>query len=184
MLATEAILLGARTLAERFTEWDIAVAAWKACPSRFGLRGYEAQYPDNKRVYVELCKRYGSAAMRGLIARVDKNTYSLTPIGRAVAEWATDKAECEELYTVLKPKVEHDACKTYIQSGVFVWPESWDQQQIEETCLSALSWLGEHGCDYLAPLRRPAISVTKVTDLLSFIRHRAKASARTGATRR
>lgn len=55
--AAEALLLAAASLGEEFTEWELTVAAWKADPQRFGMKGFASRHPDHKRVYCELVKQ-------------------------------------------------------------------------------------------------------------------------------
>lgn len=56
--AAQEILLGAFDLAENqydeFSEWDLTISTWKRNPNRFGCRGYEDEYPDHKRVMMEI----------------------------------------------------------------------------------------------------------------------------------
>lgn len=64
------------------TEWDLTVLAWQAAPQRLGLRNYETQHPDHKRVTCELVK----LVRRGEIVRPMPNVYAMTPIGHAYLE--------------------------------------------------------------------------------------------------
>jgi hypothetical protein len=60
-----------------FTEWDLTVEAWKMVPATFGMKGHQ-QYPDHKRMYVEIakCKVYGPK--NGLfLEKVKPNTYRM-----------------------------------------------------------------------------------------------------------
>ena len=70
-----------------FTAADLVVEAWMDDPYLFGLRGYEAKYPDANRV---LCKIYGSGGMvqKGLLEDVSTRVYRITDEGARVASIA------------------------------------------------------------------------------------------------
>ena len=70
---------------DSFLAEELVVAAWRECPQRFGLRGYEAVYPDSNRVLYNLMGSRGLVA-RGLLERVAGRRYRLTPDGHAAAE--------------------------------------------------------------------------------------------------
>ena len=92
LTAAQEILFGAADLdangKAEFSEWDLTVATWKRNPNRFGCRGYEAQYPDHKRVMMEIMgtTKKENPIRRGWFERVRQNTYSLTNLGRTEAE--------------------------------------------------------------------------------------------------
>ncbi|HZT83690.1 MAG TPA: hypothetical protein VFA26_25900 [Gemmataceae bacterium] len=66
------LLRVARTLPQPFTLNDVSVAAWKACPEFFGMRGYP--YPDNHKVHFILYGRRGLIA-KGRILRVRQGLF-------------------------------------------------------------------------------------------------------------
>ncbi len=85
----EKLILSAWRLRETdksvFTAEDLVVAAWKASPETFGLRGFLDEsgtpiYPDSNRVFAEIM---GSKPLRkrGLIERVGNKQYRLTAAG-------------------------------------------------------------------------------------------------------
>lgn len=70
--------------ASGFSESDLTVRAWALYPRTFGLRGYEGQYPDHKRVATALLDRAGPV-VAGLAERVAPGRYRLTEAGRQYA---------------------------------------------------------------------------------------------------
>lgn len=92
LTASQEILLAAATLSDagqpEFSEWDLTVAAWKLNPNKFGCRGYEAEYPDHKRVMMEIMskKRLDNPLRRGWIRRTRPNHYRLATLGLAEAQ--------------------------------------------------------------------------------------------------
>lgn len=75
------LLAVAAGLPEPFTEADLIVAAWRAHPKSFGLRGREAEHPCSNAVRSYLVGRRGLVA-RQVFAKVAPLTYRLTPFGR------------------------------------------------------------------------------------------------------
>src|SRR5437763_1554971 len=61
------LLRVARSIAQPFTLNDVSVAAWRACPDFFGMRGYP--FPDNHKVHFILYGKRGLIA-KGMIQRV------------------------------------------------------------------------------------------------------------------
>lgn len=90
LTAVQMILLAADELVtkgrEEFSEWDLTVAAWERDRDRFGLRGYQNNYPDHKRVMMEIM---GNKASNPILLRFMEKTrpnhYRLTPLGRVEA---------------------------------------------------------------------------------------------------
>ncbi len=66
------LLRAARAIPQPFTLNDVSVAAWRACPEFFGMKGYP--YPDNHKVHYIL---YGSRGLiaRGIIRRVHEGLF-------------------------------------------------------------------------------------------------------------
>ena len=79
----DAILVVLLEIDRPATREDIVVAAWHAYPMRFGLRHYEATYPNADAVYVRM---YGERGLvyRGYVRREGK-CFVLTAAGRARA---------------------------------------------------------------------------------------------------
>lgn len=79
-------------LERTFTSEDLLVGAWKKDRLAWGLRGYEQDYPDVDKLRKELDSRgprEGGAATglvsSGLLLRVGRRMYRLTPAGLAAA---------------------------------------------------------------------------------------------------
>jgi hypothetical protein len=88
--AHETVLLAAHDAGRDgrpFTEWDLSVACWRRDHDTFAMRGYP-QYPDHKRVYMEIAgKKQRSPVMLGYLRRTAPNTYVLTDLGRTQAKY-------------------------------------------------------------------------------------------------
>lgn len=79
-------------LQKSFTAEDLLLAAWKRDPLAWGLRGHEREHPDSERIYVELDRASlrgrnvrGGLVGLGLLDKVQKRTYRLTPAGLSAA---------------------------------------------------------------------------------------------------
>lgn len=122
--AAQEILFGAADLdAEgktEFSEWDLTVATWKRNPNRFGCRGYEAQYPDHKRVMMEIMgtTKKENPIRRGWLEKVRQNTYSLTNLGRTEAERLSRKGKTGG-DSHRSPQAIYDAVAPFYKSSVF-----------------------------------------------------------------
>lgn len=87
--AAQEILLAAADLANdgkrEFTEWELTVAAWRRDNNRFGLRGFEAEHPDHKRVMMEIMgqTKKDNPVRRRFIEKSKPNYYRLTDLGTA-----------------------------------------------------------------------------------------------------
>jgi hypothetical protein len=68
------LLRAGRTLPQPFTLNDVSVAAWRACPEFFGMKGYP--YPDNHKVHYILYGERGLIA-KGLIRRVQQGLFTI-----------------------------------------------------------------------------------------------------------
>ena len=71
------ILEAAAQLGSRFTLQELIVAAWKLSPSLFGLRGFESDYPDSKRVEVNIWGMRGMVRV-GLLVRLNDGRFSVS----------------------------------------------------------------------------------------------------------
>lgn len=71
-----------------FTMEELLVRAWKRDKLAWGLRGYETLYPDSDKIQKEIGARgVGQKSMSelGLLERVSRRVYRLTPAGLATA---------------------------------------------------------------------------------------------------
>ncbi len=90
--AAQEIVLASADLTDQgmtpFSEWDLTVAAWKRNKNRFGSRGYEDDYPDHKRVMMEIMgqTKRDNPIRRQFLQKVKANYYQLTPLGEAEAD--------------------------------------------------------------------------------------------------
>jgi hypothetical protein len=55
----EVIMFAAKRLTQPFSVEDLVVEAWKLDKEKFGLSGFEQQYPSNNKVYVVLMGKKG-----------------------------------------------------------------------------------------------------------------------------
>jgi len=90
LTAAQIILLAGEDLTNggvsEFSEWELTVAAWKRDRERFGLRGFKDEYPDHKRVMMEIMgqKPHNPLQLK-LMEKVRPNYYKLTEFGRQEA---------------------------------------------------------------------------------------------------
>src|SRR5580704_9016295 len=124
MTAAQEILLGARDLdgAEKseFSEWDLTVAVWKRNRNRFGCRGYEADYPDHKRVMMEIMGGTKDNPLRkGWIKRVRPNFYALTDLGKGEADRLSASGESSGGQHHRSPQPIFDAVAPYFNHSIF-----------------------------------------------------------------
>lgn len=110
------LLLAAASLPSRgrtpFTAEDLVVAAWKAYPDTFGLRGHlnpsgAPAYPDSNRVFSEIM---GPKPLRkkGWITKVGKKQYKVTESGAHAAETigSAGRAEGDESRSTLSRDIQ------------------------------------------------------------------------------
>jgi hypothetical protein len=122
--AAAEILFAANDLASagaaEFSEWDLTVAAWRRDPNRFGCRGYESQYPDHKRVMMEIMgqTKKDNPLRRGWITRTRANHYGITPLGRNEANRGQSTSG-EHSVTERSPQDIYDAISPYFGSLTF-----------------------------------------------------------------
>jgi hypothetical protein len=88
LTVSQKILLAAHKLEEQghtpFTAEALTVAAWKDSPRTFGLRGFEAEYPNNNQVLACIMGERG-LAKRGWLVKVGAKLYSLSRQGKEEA---------------------------------------------------------------------------------------------------
>ena len=144
MTSTQVVLLAANDLTTsgktEFSEWELSVATWKRDVNRFGMRGFETDHPDHKRVMKEIMGKT-SAVHRGLLERARSNFYRLTPLGRAeVAQLESthgEKSPGQELRSVSDL---YDDVFKYVDHPVF---KAWLKDPTEpRTWLGASAFLG------------------------------------------
>lgn len=70
---------------EPFTREQLAIAAWRAEPALFGMRGYETHHPDSHRVYSYL---YG---VRGVVQRGE-----VVPVGATMFQLSLEYLEARK----------------------------------------------------------------------------------------
>lgn len=130
LTAAQEILLGAADLDRQnkaeFSEWDLTVATWKRDKNRFGCRGYETQYPDHKRVMMEIMggSKKDNPMRRGWIERTRPNHYRMTDIGRATAdrlrsttgEAGASQRSAQPIYDAVRPYFEHSVFRKFCQN--------------------------------------------------------------------
>lgn len=124
LTAAQEILFGAADLdassIETFSEWDLTVATWKRNPNRFGCRGYESEFPDHKRVMMEIMgtTKKENPIRRGWLIKVRPNTYSLTDVGRTEAGRLKSRGTTEGVNR-RSPQAVYDAVSPLYKSSVF-----------------------------------------------------------------
>lgn len=122
--AAQAILLGASDLSAEgqgeFSEWDLTVATWKRNPNRFGCRGYESQYPDHKRVMMEIMgtTKKENPIRKGWFEKVRPNTYRLTNIGITEAD-RLKRDVSSDRKSVRSPQAIYDAVAPLYKNSAF-----------------------------------------------------------------
>jgi hypothetical protein len=94
----EKVLLAAQRcangdIARAFTAEQLLVAAWEMDKSAFGLRGFEAKYPDSNRLYTNTDGKDGLVA-KGLLLKAGERMFRLSPAGfAAVVALSPDNEE-------------------------------------------------------------------------------------------
>ncbi|MEQ8850964.1 MAG: hypothetical protein RIB32_04195 [Phycisphaerales bacterium] len=145
LTAAQIILLAASDLAregkDEFTEWELTIAAWKRDENRFGLRGFEDQHPDHKRVMMEIMgqTKRDNPIRRKFMAKTKPNHYRLTELGHAEAS-VIDRLEGSDVKAARSPQAIYNAIKPYVNSKAF---QSWLADPDEpKSWLGASSFLG------------------------------------------
>lgn len=139
--ASEEVLLAAAKLTnfttKEFTEWDLTRETWLLNKNRWGLRGYETEYPDHKRVMNEIMAKGTQKIIgKGWLERIRSNTYRLTPLGLSKAQTLSKI----EVGTKLRSLHEYDSVFPYVSNPVF---ENYCKDMNEpKTWLGAAAFLG------------------------------------------
>lgn len=181
LTAAQEILLGAYKIDEEgsreFSEWDLTVSTWQRNSNRFGCRGYEAQYPDHKRVMMEIMgtTKKDNPLRRGWLEKVRPNTYRLTDLGISEAERLFQLRDGAETSSTRSPQAIYDAVAPLYKSTVFrkhsrdsEEPRMWlgaasflqmtksDPQHLEDRLRAtkaaienAISWLDDNSTDQI-----------------------------------
>lgn len=174
LTAAQEILLGAADLdtqgKQTFSEWDLTVSTWKRNKNRFGCRGYESQYPDHKRIMMEIMgtTKKENPIRRGWFVKIRPNTYCLTDVGRSEAEklkvmgtiQGVNRRSPQAIYDAITPLYKSPVFRKHVKD--VKEPRMWlgaasfyqltsadplhlvDRMKAVETALgNALSWLEE-----------------------------------------
>jgi hypothetical protein len=180
LTAAQEILLGAAALANvgkaEFSEWDLTVMVWTRNRNKFGCRGYEDQYPDHKRVMMEIMgkTKKDNPLQRGWFEKTRTNYYRITSLGLADAERFTllvsgvqaTRKSAESVYDAVEKYYIHRSFKAYIENSnePRTWLGAaafWGLNQYEPHVLerqlrtardsisSALKWMKSEGKDVL-----------------------------------
>jgi len=180
LTAAQEILFGAYNLNQagqgEFSEWDLTVSTWKRNPNRFGCRGYEALYPDHKRVMMEIMgtTKKDNPLRKGWVEKVRPNTYRLTTLGISEVERLSHSRDTDRK-SARSPQAIYDAVSPLYRSSVFrkhsrdpEEPRMWlgaasffqltrrDPQHVEDrlrateaAITNALDWLEENETDHI-----------------------------------
>lgn len=180
LTAAQEILFGAYDLDQaghsEFSEWDLTVSTWKRNKNRFGCRGYENQYPDHKRVMMEIMgtTKKDNPIRRGWFEKIKPNTYTLTNLGLSEVE-RLSRSHHPDHQSTRSPQAIYDAVAPLYRSNVFRKhirdrdePRMWlgaasflqltksDPQHLEDRVRStetaiqnALDWLDENRVDHI-----------------------------------
>jgi len=180
LTAAQEVLLGAADLMKRgyeeFSEWDLTVAVWNRNRNKFGCRGYEDQYPDHKRVMMEIMsrKKKDNPLRKGWFEKTRSNHYKVTPLGFAEAERLEQKKggvvsasrSPNKVYDAVVKYVSHrvykdhsrntDEPNTWLGASSFLGITKHDAMHLEDRVRrakaaadQAMEWLDETGQDSL-----------------------------------
>jgi hypothetical protein len=145
LTAAQEILLAAADLAnngkKEFSEWELSVSAWRRDCNRFGMRGFESQHPDHKRVMMEIMgqTKKDNPIRRRFIEKVKPNYYRITQLGAAEAV-ALDATNLQGESFTKAPGPIYDNVQSLVDSPPF---RSWLKDSEEpRTWLGAAAFLG------------------------------------------
>ena len=173
LTAAQEILLAAAAIQQEegddFSEWDLTVSAWNTNKNRFGCRGYEDEFPDHKRVMMEIMGRSkkDNPLRKGWMEKTKQNHYRVTALGIAESDRLRQKTgeitqsqrSAQPVYDAVAPYIEHSVFRSYCKDSEE--PRMW---------LGAASFLGitrnepGHLSDRLESLRR---AITTANEWLS-----------------
>lgn len=171
--AQEILIAAAETSArdaDEFSEWDLTVSAWRKNKNRFGCRGYEDEYPDHKRVMMEIMtkNKKDSPIRRGWMEKSKPNHYRITALGKSEAERLLrvkggvkeSERSAQPIYDAVAPYIEHrvfrqhckdpEEPKTWLGAAAFLGLSRNDGahlndrfQFMENSLEAANNWLDE-----------------------------------------
>ncbi|MFL5338591.1 MAG: hypothetical protein ACJ8F7_00350 [Gemmataceae bacterium] len=201
--AAQVIVLAADDLmaqgASEFSEWDLTLASWNRDRNRFGLRGFAQQYPDHKRVMMEIMGRKPhNPIFLGLMEKVRKNTYRLTALGRAEAARLRGGVEKHPRAGSKPAALDHyDQMKELLTQQAFTrWrddpdePRRWADvltflgaepggddaaekfRKVQKTLKAAMDWCNERDVAYLTkdpPRLHKPIPFQELSDFKDFL---------------
>lgn len=179
MAAAELVSVGSR---KEFSEWALTVKTWRSNHTRFGLRGgHETEFPDHKRVMMELSGAKG-LVQRGYLARSKPNFYRVTPEGMAQAAWLRSLAQQSRRVSFhwLHQMCNHPVLVRWIEDPDY--PRDIDAAReflggaslgcVKSQLQAALRWCNSEGVDRFQPDRgdrRSAILHSRIAETLSFL---------------
>jgi hypothetical protein len=124
LIAAASIVKG--DISKEFTEWELTVETWRLNKNRWGLRGFEAQYPDHKRVMMELMG-LGGLVKEGFLKRTRENHYTVTSAGLAQATAITEPRDTRQrniyIYDDVSTYAFHRIFESYLQNSDE--PKTW-----------------------------------------------------------
>ncbi len=124
LTAVQEILLAALDLTQggkrEFSEWDLTVAVWRRDANKFGCRGYEHEYPDHKRVMMEIMSRekLDNPLRKGWMEKTRANHYVLTALGADEAG-RLSQTKGDTRSTIRSPADVYDAVIRFADHRVF-----------------------------------------------------------------
>jgi len=116
---------------ELFDEWSLTVKAWKMYPEHYGLRGYEQEYPDHKKV-LNIYQKDGGPKAKGYIKKVRTNYYMKLPgaslrfeelSSKEISESTTALMANDAIRRLVKVKKSR-AYTSYLKDGMI--PNDWN----------------------------------------------------------
>jgi hypothetical protein len=175
LTSSEVILLAAHDLTRQgtieFTEWQLSVATWQLDPIRFGMRGFENQHPDHKRVMMVIMGQAPTNPIqKGFLEKPRANHYRLTALGRVEATRLAEAGRpghqgplaASDLYEAVARYADHRVFQAWLKDPSE--PRSWlgasaflgitknDPTELNKRLRGAarsvsegLAWCDEHG---------------------------------------
>src|SRR5437870_2669384 len=109
-----------------FTEWELTKEAWRLNKNRWGLRGFEEEHPDHKRVMMEVMGG-GSIVKEGLLIRTRENHYKITAAGLARVDSLSIPRDTRQrsihIYDDISPYAFHRVFESYLSDPSE--PKTW-----------------------------------------------------------
>lgn len=136
LTSVQVILLGAHDLTTagtlEFSEWQLSVAAWRRDQTRFGMRGFEKEHPDHKRIMKEIMGQAPTNPIqKGFLEKPRANHYRLTALGRVEAARLAeverggneDPRSASDLYEAVARYSDHRVFQAWLKDPSE--PKSW-----------------------------------------------------------